>query len=59
MNDYAKQITLNCKRYKLGFMMRVKPDKIRQASSKPDCWVLDGTTNEMRPYRVMIKECQY
>ena len=57
MNEYAKIITLNCKRYKVGLMMRVKPDKIRQASSNPDCWVLDGTTNQMRPYRVMIKEC--
>ena len=40
----------------MGFMMRVKPDKIRQCSGDPDYWVLDGTTNEMRPYRILIKE---
>ena len=29
--------------------MRVKPDKIRCPKSKSDYWVLNGTTNEMRP----------
>ena len=37
--------------------MRVKPDKIRISEIIPDYWVLDGTTNEMRPYRIMLKEC--
>ena len=36
--------------------MRVKPDRIRICGGCPDFWVLDGTTNEMRPYRLMIKE---
>jgi len=39
--------------------MRVKPDKIRFSNKKKEYWVLDGTTNEMRPYRIMIKECKY
>jgi hypothetical protein len=43
------------KTYKMGFMMRVKPDKIRISGNYPDYWVLDGTTDEMRPYRIMIK----
>ena len=38
--------------------MRVKPDRIRYSNSMPDYWVLDGTTQEMRPYRIMIKEVQ-
>ena len=37
--------------------MRVKPDKIRYSNSKKDYWVLDGTPNEMRPYRIMVKQC--
>ena len=39
----------------MGFMMRVKPDKIRISQSEPDYWVLNGTTDEMRPYRIMIQ----
>ena len=56
MDAYAKVTNLNGKKYKLGFMMRVKPDKVRQSSSNPDYWVLEGTTDEMRPYRIMVKE---
>jgi ribulose bisphosphate carboxylase small subunit len=44
------------KRYKIGFMLRVKPDKIRIAKSNPDYWVLNGNSNEIRPYRILIKE---
>ena len=38
------------------FMMRVKPDKIRSSKSAPKEWILDETTNEMRPYRILLKE---
>ena len=44
------------KKYLVGFMMRVKPDKIRYSNLKKDYWVLDGTKEEMRPYRIMVKE---
>ena len=37
--------------------MRAKPDKIRCPKSQSDYWVLNGTTNEMRPYRIMVKDC--
>jgi len=46
---------INGKNFQMGFMMRVKPDKIRISESTPDYWVLNGTTDEMRPYRIMIK----
>ena len=57
MNGYAKysSTNINGKTYKMGFMMRVKPDKIRICEGAPNYWVLDGTTDEMRPYRIMIK----
>ena len=57
MEQYGKQsrTNINGKTYKMGFMMRVKPDKIRISGNRPEYWVLDGTTNEMRPYRIMIK----
>ena len=58
MDDYAKISTkqVNGKKYKIGFMMRVRPDKIRISQRTPSYWVLDGTTDEMRPYRIMLKE---
>ena len=40
----------------MGFMMRVKPDKIRISSSVPDYWVLNPTDDEIRPYRILVKE---
>ena len=57
MEQYAEKTIINGKFYQLGFMMRVKPDKIRISKVKQNYWVLDGTTKEMRPYRLMIKEC--
>ena len=54
---YADQKAENKgKKYLMGFMMRVKPDKIRYSNFKKNYWVLDGTPHEMRPYRIMIKE---
>ena len=58
MNSYAQTAKNNGKTYKMGFMMRVKPDKIRYSNSKKDYWVLDGTTEQIRPYRILIKEDQ-
>ena len=58
MEEYAGISTtkINGKNFKMGFMMRVKPDKIRYSEDEPDYWVLNGTTDEMRPYRIMLKE---
>ena len=36
-------------------MLRVKPDKIRIASTNQDYWVLNGNSDEIRPYRILIK----
>ena len=60
MEEYAKaastSTTINGKKFIMGFMMRVKPDKIRYSKRKKEYWVLNGTNDEMRPYRIMIKE---
>ena len=58
MESYASTHSttkINGKDFQMGFMMRVKPDKIRISESNPTYWVLNGTTDEMRPYRIMIK----
>ena len=39
-------------------MLRVKPDAIRGFSDSINYWVLDGTINEMRPYRILYKEVE-
>ena len=44
------------KRYKIGFMTRVMPKKIRCPEGQDDFWVINGTDNEIRPYRILIKE---
>ena len=60
MEKYAKaactSTTINGKKFIMGFMMRVKPNKIRYSKRKKEYWVLNGTIDEMRPYRIMIKE---
>ena len=56
---YAGVIEVNGYKYKVAFMLRVKPDKIRYSSSNTDYWVLnagDGDFSEMRPYRFLIKK---
>ena len=58
-DGYSGQIDVNGHRYKVAFMLRVKPDKIRYSNSRSDYWVLnagDGNFSEMRPYRFLIKK---
>ena len=58
-DGYSGQIDVNGHRYKVAFMLRVKPDKIRYSNSRPDYWVLNagnGDFSEMRPYRFLIKK---
>ena len=59
MESYAScaqtSTCINGVKYMMGFMMRVKPERIRYSDSQKDYWVLNGTTDEMRPYRIMVK----
>ncbi len=41
--------------YKIMFMCRVNPFKIRQPENFQDCWILSPTPDEVRPYKVLIK----
>ena len=49
-------IQVGNKKYIIGFMLRVRPDKIRIAKSNPHYWVLNGISSEIRPYRILIKK---
>ena len=58
MDTYAKSYN----RYKMSLMLRVKPQRIRYCgctceNEKSSYWVLNGKSNEMRPYRILLKEC--
>ena len=53
---YAGFITLGKKNYKLVIMVRVNPSYIREPTSQPDYWIVDGKTNQLRPYRLLIKD---
>jgi hypothetical protein len=60
--EYAGISEINGKRYQTVLMVRVKPEAIRNcdicSSSKNDnYWVVNGTTDEIRPYRILYKAC--
>ena len=37
-------------------MVRVKPEAIRGCEDSEDYWVVNGTTDEIRPYRILYKK---
>ena len=43
-------------RYKVLLMCRVNPKKIRQPEGFKNCWILNSTPLEIRPYRILIKQ---
>ena len=56
---YAGAIEINGKKYKTVFMVRVKPEAIRccgECEIAKDYWVINGTSDEIRPYRILYKE---
>ena len=42
-------------RYKVLLMCRVNPKKIRQPKGFTNCWILNPSPDEIRPYRILIK----
>ena len=52
----ASIIEIGGVRYKVLLMCRVNPKKIRQPQGFPNCWILNPTPSEVRPYRILIKK---
>ena len=46
----------NNNEYKIVFMCRVCPEKVRYTNSQPDYYVLDPNNFCIRPYRILLKE---
>ena len=42
-------------RYKVLLMCRVNPKKIRQPKGFEECWILNPSPDEIRPYRILVK----
>ena len=56
MEEYSQEIVINNEKYKLGLMLRVNPEKIRCPESKDDFWVVEGFSDEIRPYGILIQK---
>ena len=56
MDEYCGEISVNNEKYKVGFMLRVNPTKIRMCAENTDIWVLNGNSDEIRPYRILVKK---
>ena len=57
--QYVGVSEINGKKYKTALMVRVKPDAIRccnECNFAKDYWVINGTNDEIRPYRILYKE---
>ena len=55
--EYAGISNINGLNYKTVFMVRVKPNARRFCRDQFDYWVVNGTTDEIRPYRILYKKC--
>ena len=61
--SYAGESNINGQIYKTVMMVRVKPKAIRHCDVCGDSkaphnyWVVNGTTDEIRPYRILYKKC--
>ena len=58
MDNYAGKVEINNEIYKMGFMLRVNPEKIRVPVGNLNFWVLNGNPDEVRPYRILIKKVE-
>ena len=56
MEKSCSELHYSGKKYKLGIMCRLRPDKIRCPNGFNNYWIINGTDNEIRPFRFLIKE---
>ena len=60
---YAGVSNIKGVNYKTVLMVRVKPSALRHCDTCSDSrapynyWVVNGTTDEIRPYRILYKRC--
>ena len=54
--QYSGTIPLGGKQYRLIIMSRVNPSFIREPENMKGYWILDGKANQLRPYRLLVRE---
>ena len=55
--EYAGIIDVEDKHYMVIYMVRVNPKKIKFCNcQQKEYWVVNGTIDEIRPYRILYKE---
>ena len=52
----SDKILIGVFQYKIMFMCRVKPSQIRQPEAFKECWILSPTPDEVRPYKILVKQ---
>ena len=57
-HSYAGILPLGEKTYNIIIMVRVNTKYIREPESAQDYWIVDGNSNQLRPYRLLIKETE-
>lgn len=55
MEELTESVNIKGKEYKLGLMLRVNPKKIRCPKIKEELWIVNGNSDEIRPYGLLIK----
>ena len=53
--SFSGTCIINGKSYKAVLMARVKQSAIRSCEDQKDYWVVNGTKDELRPYRILYK----
>ena len=56
LDNFSDIFHIKGAQYKCGFMIKVKPDKIRIPESNKEIWVLGGSDDDFRPYGILIKK---
>ena len=56
LEENTETIKVNDENYKVGFMVRVKPDKIRASEKNKKIWILSGNYTDLRPYGILLKK---
>ena len=55
MEEFTEAVKVGNQNYKLGLMLRVNPTKIRNPVDK-EFWVVNGNSDEIRPYGILIQK---
>lgn len=58
MEELTEAVYIKGEKYKLGLMLRVNPVKIRCPENNDELWVVEGQTDEIRPYGLLIKKIE-